>query len=301
MRFVMTRPLVVPLTILVALATSLTLLGIATTLTSTPISVNPDLASTGAENAVEIVHQFYAAANELLETGDPTALDGAVAVDYRESIARTTSQMGISGYIQFLAELRLACPECRLEILDLVIGNDEAAVRVSTHGRRQGMVQGVSVEGLSLEWSALDVLRLTEGQVVERWSQGEALTVAEPLFTEVAVEVPTGVAIVQVSRRILPSGANLHLVAVPGPTLLVVEVGTLVVHTPGADGLPLDPTTMTIKTMLEADEQLVISPGVRPMIRNDGPLPAIVLAIVLEPGPDQGSRDGPTRWPNHAS
>ncbi len=103
------------------------------------------------------------------------------------------------------------------------------------------------------------------------------------------------------SQYILPSGASLPPVAVSGPTLLVVEAGELAVQTFSTGRLALDPTTMTMDTVVNQGERLVLSPGVRPIIRNDGQLPAVVLAIVLEPGPDRGSSDGPARWPNHAS
>jgi predicted ester cyclase len=280
----MTRTLLVPLTILLAVATGLTLLGIATTLPHTPIAVVSGMASTATGQTTEIVHQFYAAANEVLQTGDATSLSALVAPDYRESTL-TASQVGIDGYTQFLTELRSACPDCRLEVEELAMGHDEAAVRVSTHGIRHGTVQGVSVEGLSLAWWALDVLQLVDGQVAERWSHGEALTVAEPLFTEVEVDIPADTMIVQVSRLILPVGASLPSVVTLGPLLLVVEAGALTVQVAPVSSSRQGLGSGSVDAVLRPEERLVIPPGVRPTIRNDGRTPAIMLVLVLKAGP----------------
>jgi predicted ester cyclase len=212
-----------------------------------------------------------------------TALQNAVALGYVDHASSTASRTGISGYAQFLSDLRATCPDCRLVVAELVVGHDQAAVRVAINGPRQGTAVGGSGDGLPLAWSALDVLRLVGGRVAERWSQGE-LSLDEPLATDVPVELPAGSAVPRVSRFILRVGAGLPLLTASGPTLLVVEEGALAVRTEGVVGVDEGlANPVQVDHVVHQGERLVLTPGLRHTIRNDGPAPAVVLMVAIEP------------------
>jgi predicted ester cyclase len=254
-----------PLAVLLALATGLGLLAVATTLSQAPLTVAP---ATG--DATAAVQRFYAAADLALRTGDTMALQDAVAPGYVDHATRTKAPTSVLGYAQFLAELRAACPDCRLTAQELTVGHDQAAVRVAVQGHRRVTDLGVSGDGLPLVWSALDVLQIAGGQVAERWSRGDPLALAGSLLTDVPAEGAADAATVQMARLILGSGARLPPLEVSGSALLVVEEGTVAVRTEGAVGVGPRP-------------EEVLTPGLRHIVRNDGLSRVIVLVIATEP------------------
>jgi predicted ester cyclase len=279
----MHRPIVALFACLLLTATGLGLVGVATTVTQAPLAFAPNTATAAAES----VDRFYAAADEALRTGDPTALRDAVAPGYVDHASATASRTGVARYVESLAELREACPDCRLAVEKLVVGTDRAAVRVAAHGHRQGTAAGVSGDGAPIAWTALDVLRVAGGRVAERWSRGDAPFLTDPLFEEVPVELPAGPAVLQVSRLILRAGAGLPPLTAAGPTVLAVEAGALSVRTDGttwvAQGLDQHLDAVRVDAVLRQGERLVLTLGVRHTVRNDGPTPAVVLVVAIEP------------------
>lgn len=280
----MHRPIVALFACLLLTATGLGLLGVAATVTQAPITVAPD---TATADAAEAVGRFYAAADEALRTGDATALRDAVAPGYVEHASSKASRTGVAGYVASLARLRAACPDCRLAVEELMVGTEQAAVRVVAHGHRQGTAAGVSVNGVPIAWSTLDVLRIVEGRVAERWSRGDALFLTDPLFAEVPVGLPAGPAVLQVSRHILqPVGDSLPLEPAEAMAL-VVETGMLSVRTEGtvwvAQGLEQHLDAVRGDAVLRQGERRVLTPGVRHTVRNDGPTPAVVLVLAVKP------------------
>jgi predicted ester cyclase len=274
------RALLLPTVAILALATGAGLLGIAATVAQAPVTVAPAAAST---EGAEAVRRFYAAAGEALRTGNATALRDAVAPDYVEQTSPTITQTGVDGYVRFLAELRAVCPDCRLAVEELAIGNDQAAVRVTAHGHRQGTFLGASLDGLPFDWSALDTLRIAEGRVAERWSQGDPLSLMQSLFADVPVELPAGPATLQVSRLILRSGDSLPPLAAAGPLVLVVETGELSVRTDGAVAVGHGRDVAPVDTVLRQGERFVVGPGLHHAARNAGPTPAVVLVVAIDP------------------
>ena len=112
-----------------------------------------------------------------------------------------------------------------------------------------------------------------------------------PLVEDVPVGLAAGPATLRVARLNVPPSDGLTLEAAPGPTLLLVEAGTLsiwydpVVVGPGPDGdVPL--------TVLHPGQRLVIAASTRYVVGNDGPAPAVALVVSIVPvgsAPDQES------------
>jgi predicted ester cyclase len=274
----MHRSAVLLLAAILALATGLGLFGIAATLTQVPITVVPSTAAAAAA-----VERFYAAADATLRTGDATALREAVPRDYVDHAAASAARSGVEGLVRFLAELRTACPDCRLAADEVAVGHDQAAVRVAVHGHRQGMNLGASGDGLPLTWSALDVLRIAGGQVAERWSQGDALSLVAPAVAGIPAELAADPTTLEVSRLILRPGAELPPLAVSGSALLVVEEGALAVRTVSAD--PTDPglPVVEVVNVLGQGERLVLAPGLHYTVRNDSTERTTVVVMAIDP------------------
>jgi predicted ester cyclase len=276
----MHRPIVALFACLLLTATGLGLLGVATTVTQAPLAFAPAIDTAAAAAAVD---RFYAAADEALRTGDAAALDAAVAPGYRDHAAPAGSRPGAAGYARFLAELRTACPDCQLAAEELVLGHDQAAVRVAVEGHRQGTAQDDAGAGPPLAWAGVDVLRIAGGQIAERWSWGDALSSAEPLLADFLVESPAGSGDPQVARFVLLPGAALPPLTATEPVELAVEAGALAVRTDGVNWIGETLQEVHLDAVLGRGERLVLTPGMHHTVRNDGPAPAVVRVVAIEP------------------
>jgi predicted ester cyclase len=268
--------------VLLALATGLGVLGVATTLTQTPLTLAPPPAAAAAAT-----HKFYGAADVVLQTGDTTALHAAVAPAYVDHSRPLATPTGIAGFVHVLADLRTICSDCRLTTQDLAVSHDQAAVRVTIRGHRQVIAAGVTVEGLPLAWTALEVVRIVGGQVAGRWSGGDPLALAESPATTVPESLPAGSAEVQVARFVMRPGTDLGPFTTAGSALLVVEQGTVALTVDGVwrfgIGYAPESDPIHLEMTLAAGHQALLPPGLSQRLRNDGPEPAGVLILATDP------------------
>jgi quercetin dioxygenase-like cupin family protein len=121
---------------------------------------------------------------------------------------------------------------------------------------------------------------------------------ARTLLSEDALPLlPDGTANFRIERLTMPSGTSLPPETAPGPTVLLVEAGTLsvrvesgVVLGPGLDAAYPD-------TVLVSGERLVIAPDASYAVRNDGPTPAVALVVTIVPINSPAPIDGQAERP----
>jgi predicted ester cyclase len=278
----MTRFLLLPLTVLLALATALGLLAVGATLSQAPVTV----ASLPAA-AADATDQFYVAADLALHTGDTTALLAAVAPGYVDHATPPASPDGVPGYARFLVNLRADCPDCRLTTRDLAVSHDQAAVRVRIWGHRQVIVAGVEVEGFPLTWTALEVVRIVGGQVAEPWSQGDPPARTQSPATPVPEAGTAGSAELQVARFVLPPETDLPPFRTAGPTVLVLEQGMVSLTVDGAwrfgNANAPEAELIHIEMTVVTGQQQSLTSGLSHRIRNVGPEPAALVILATNP------------------
>jgi hypothetical protein len=96
-----------------------------------------------------------------------------------------------------------------------------------------------------------------------------------------------------VARLTVPPGVGLPLEVASGPTVLLVEAGTLSVRIDGAFSAGPGLDAAYPDTMLSSGERLVFAAGERYAVRNDALTPAVALVVALvsvDPSLD-GGRD----------
>jgi quercetin dioxygenase-like cupin family protein len=99
------------------------------------------------------------------------------------------------------------------------------------------------------------------------------------LFEGIPVSPSTDPATLRVARLAVPPGSEPQAEVAPGPTVIMVASGTLLVRVDGAVGQGLDAARS--ETALGAGERLVIAPGARYAVRNDRPTPAEALVVAI--------------------
>jgi quercetin dioxygenase-like cupin family protein len=110
------------------------------------------------------------------------------------------------------------------------------------------------------------------------------------LATDLPLRLATGSAVLRVSRLTVPPGTDLPPEAAPGPTMLLVETGTLAVRADGDAYVGQLFGAAPTDTVLRSGERLVVAAGAVYAVRNDGPTAAAALVVAIEPvasPPDQ--------------
>lgn len=112
-----------------------------------------------------LVRRFFAA---VFNTGDLAAADDLVHEDYLQHNPRIPQ--GRAGLKAFVAMIRSAFPDLRLELADLVAENDRVVTRIVGRGTHTGSeFLGKPPRGRPMESTSIDIFRIEGGQLVEHW------------------------------------------------------------------------------------------------------------------------------------
>ncbi|MCA1715365.1 MAG: ester cyclase [Actinobacteria bacterium] len=88
---------------------------------------------------------------------------------------------GIEGFKQVIAMLRVAFPDLRITVEDLIGERDKVSVRLTVHGAHRGEFQGIPPTNRQVAWAGISIIRIAEGKVVERWFQSDVLGLRQQL------------------------------------------------------------------------------------------------------------------------
>ena len=88
---------------------------------------------------------------------------------------------GLDGVKQVFRLLHTAFPDLQIEIEDLIAEGDQVVGPVTARGTHQGEFMGIAPTGKRVSFSAIDVVRIAGGQIVERWSQADNLALLQQL------------------------------------------------------------------------------------------------------------------------
>ncbi|HEV2148366.1 MAG TPA: ester cyclase [Longimicrobiaceae bacterium] len=133
------------------------------------------------EQNQEIARRAYRAASEGFRSGDFSGLDEVIAPDVRDHDPDPGQGEGREGLKAFFAELARAFPGLEVVVDDLIAEGDRVAARVRFRGTHSGDFQGIAASGRPVEMRVVDVLRIRDGKIVERWGVGDQLGLMQQL------------------------------------------------------------------------------------------------------------------------
>jgi predicted ester cyclase len=87
----------------------------------------------------------------------------------------------LSGFKQSLLMLRAAFPDMRSTVEDLFAEGDKVADRMTWQATHQGELMGIPPTGNTVTGTEMHISRIAEGNIVERWSQGDNLGLMQQL------------------------------------------------------------------------------------------------------------------------
>jgi predicted ester cyclase len=79
------------------------------------------------------------------------------------------------------AMFRRAFPDSYFTVEDMMAEGDKVATRKTFHGTHEGEFMGIPPSGRSVSMGLMDIVRISEGRVVEHWSVGDSLGMMQQL------------------------------------------------------------------------------------------------------------------------
>ncbi len=113
--------------------------------------------------------------------GDEAVLEELLASDFVDHGALPGQSPDREGHKRILAAFRSAFPDLNVTTEDIVAEGEKVVSRWSARGTHQGELMGVPPSGNEVTFTGIDVLRIAEGKVVERWAEGNDLEVMQQI------------------------------------------------------------------------------------------------------------------------
>ena len=113
--------------------------------------------------------------------GDEAVLEELLDPDFVDHSAPPGLSPDREGHKQLLAMFRSAFPDLHVTTEDIIAEGDKVVSRWTAHGTHQGELMGIASTGKEVAFTGIDVLRIAEGKVVERWALGNDLEVMQQL------------------------------------------------------------------------------------------------------------------------
>jgi steroid delta-isomerase-like uncharacterized protein len=113
--------------------------------------------------------------------GDHAALEELLDPDFVDHDALPGQPPGREGHKQILAAFRSAFPDLNVTTEDIVAEGDKVVSRWTARGTHQGELLGIAPTGNGVTIKGIDVLRVAEGRIVERWAQFNDLEMMQQL------------------------------------------------------------------------------------------------------------------------
>ncbi len=125
------------------------------------------------ETNIAVVRSFF---YDVINKGDLPALEKIFSEDFTDHYASPDIPKGIGGFKQFLTTVATAYPDIQAKIEDIIAEDDKVVVRLSFNGTQTGTLMGnIPPSGKHVDWTGIDIFRLRDGKITDRWSQRDLL------------------------------------------------------------------------------------------------------------------------------
>jgi predicted ester cyclase len=103
--------------------------------------------------------------------------DTILAEDWIDPPLGQGQQPGRAGFPPVITYFRSIFPDLQVTNEDVLVAGDKAAVRSTIRGTHEGELFGIPGTGQPVEFMAIDIHRLEDGQIVETWHVEDFLSV----------------------------------------------------------------------------------------------------------------------------
>jgi serine phosphatase RsbU (regulator of sigma subunit) len=220
--------------------------------------------------------------------GDLNALDELMAPDFADRSLLPGQEADREGYKRSVAEILAVFTNISLTIEDQIAAGDKVATRYTGRSIHLGEFLGAAPTGEEADYSGIHIHRMSDGKIVEEWSETDLLNVMLPALEQemrmrerIEQELRVARLIQQtLLPKTLPELPGYDLAAYYQPArevggdfydFLELEDGRfgLVVGDVTDKGVPAALVMATTRTMLRAAAQRLFSPGEVLRLSND--------------------------------
>jgi predicted ester cyclase len=138
-------------------------------------SKRKDGAMSQTEELKRAAARFYETVNAAMRTGNLARLDEVLAptaVDHNPTPGQTPGRDGIK---KAFAEFHAAFPDMQMSVEDMLAEGDKVACRIVSRMTHRGDFQGIRATGKPVTLTGIDILRIVNGTVIERWGEFDNL------------------------------------------------------------------------------------------------------------------------------
>jgi len=119
---------------------------------------------------------------ELFNRGNIGIVDEIFAPDFieREQLPPGIPS-GREGVKVLATMLRSAFPDFKATIDDILAEGDKVVIRMTWSGTQKGEFMGVPATGKRVSFGVIDIIRITNGKLVEHWGQMDSMSLMQQL------------------------------------------------------------------------------------------------------------------------
>jgi len=122
-----------------------------------------------AEQNKILARRFY---DEILNGRKMNVADEILSLQY---IDHSAAAPGLENFKTYLGMITSVFSDINVTVEDMFADEDKVAVRLTIHGTQSDSFRGFSARGGHATWSGMDIIHISNGKIVERWSERDFL------------------------------------------------------------------------------------------------------------------------------
>jgi steroid delta-isomerase-like uncharacterized protein len=123
-----------------------------------------------SEQNKAIARRFY---EEVFNKQNVNAIDDVCAPNFVDHSAMPGQAPGAEGLKQIFGMYLKGFPDIRVKIEEMIAERDLVATRFTGEATHRGELFGTPATGKNMTFNGIDIIRVTNGKVVEAWHQGD--------------------------------------------------------------------------------------------------------------------------------
>ncbi len=136
------------------------------------------MATASSREAEDFVRSFVA---EVFNAGTAAKTEEYLAPEFTDHAPFPGKPPTLQGFRDGLAELRVAVPDLKVEVLEVTASPERAVIRSMWTGTSKSAYQGTAPTYRAVHVGAIEILRLKDGRIVESWRQIDSGELAKAL------------------------------------------------------------------------------------------------------------------------
>jgi steroid delta-isomerase-like uncharacterized protein len=122
---------------------------------------------------------------EAINTGNLEIMNDLVAADCIENDPAPGQVSGPQGYIDLFTAMRVAFPDMKVEVEQLVADDENVAFAYTLTGTHKGDFNGIPATGKKIKARGLQISKFKDGKMVERWGSSDELGILKQIGAEI--------------------------------------------------------------------------------------------------------------------